>query len=352
MLCCLRQNWAAKAEFECGPTGVRCIKVDKALDQVVSSRNLGMQCEDNQGNPDHERITLNVSGHPTTSGATATFVPEVIRAYEAGSILTIDTFETTKAGQYVVKVGGTGEHCGVYPGFQIFLWVVPDIYRLGANDIWWFDDANPEGYPDRITLVALPPNRPPYEWFIHEGSKNYLSFRNGGNFIRTNTNKVVVIGNQPTVPGSPAFVDVTSDGSPASQLEKIFVLKPHILLDKGFKHFADADTGYATRRSFVLRDQYGDRIPGPTLPINVVFRSQHEIHQNNNWILPPAPHFKADPDDFVLLNWPATAGGKPVQVEADPSRRPLNRALRRSTAGRHTSMSAARPQELALRSIR
>lgn len=312
---CLFMAMAGTAHaIDCGqPDAVSCVEVGSSVSINVTSDLLGLNCVDSEGKPDFERVQLSVSGEPGTGGAGAIFRPDdVIIAHKTSARLFIETGFATKAAAYQIQIKGRGERCGFYPGYQWLVWVIPRI--RSHEDVWWFNGARPDGYPDRTLLRADPHDRPPYRWFIREGSRNYLSFKNGKNFIVTDENQVVVIGKFPTEPATEAIVEVTSANSPSSLPSEVRVRAPDRLEPKSSKHYANDDRGYSSVFRFALEDQYGIPIRGPKIPVNLAFQPEHQFFAGNNWVRPPRPHHLERPESVRIWVYPVTEKGKPINA--------------------------------------
>ena len=311
----------AYAAHDCGPTGVTCLIVGESASIRVSSRLLGLSCLDPKtGLPDHELITLTSRVQPTnvTGRPKVVFNSTTIKAWEIGTLVTVQTTVFTRPGQYTISILGTGAHCGQYPGFTWFFWIVPKI--SGGNQVWHFGGPEPAGYPTEITLTALPANRPPYKWDLTYGQL-FLRFPNGKAYITTQTNTVKVHGIKPWDGRGLTHVAVTvGDGGLLSFGHAVKVRAPKSLEIQGLRQRADTNRGYTSTAIYLLVDQLGQDIKGPPIPANIVWNSsfKHNFIANTNWVREQTGRqFAVDPHDFRFNIFPRTSGGHPA-VDGKP----------------------------------
>lgn len=305
----------AYAAHDCGPTGVTCLIVGESASVRVTSRLLGLQCLDPHTLlPDHEVITLSSKVQPTnvTGRPKVIFGSPTIKAYEPGTIATVQTALTTRPGQYTISILGTGAHCGAYPGFTWFFWIVPKI--TGEHQVWSFGGPEPAGYPTEITLTALPANRPPYKWDLTYGQQ-FLRFPNEKAYITTLTNTVKVHGIKAWDGRSLTQAAVTvGDGGLLSFGYVIKVRAPKSLEIQSLRQLAQTNRGYTSTPIYFLVDQLGQDIKGPAIPVNIVWNSsfKHNFIANTNWVREQTGRqFFVNPHDFRFNIFPRTSGGHP-----------------------------------------
>jgi hypothetical protein len=257
------------------------------------------------------------------------FDSPTIKAWEAGTKVTVQTTTSTRPGQYTVNIKGKGEHCGNYPGFPWFFWIVPKI--TGPDQVWSFGGPEPAGYPTEITLTALPANRPPYKWDLTYGQQ-FLRFPNGKAYTTTTGNTVKVHGIKPwDGRGLTQLAVIVGDGGLLSFGHQIKVRAPKSLEIQGLKQRPDSNRGYTSTAIYVLVDQVGQDIKGPPIPANIVWNSsfKHNFIPTTNWQREQTGrHFEVDPHDFRFNIYPRTPGGHP-RVDGKPqAQNPHNGTLK------------------------
>jgi len=310
----------AFAAHDCGPTGVTCLIVGESASIRVTSGLLGLQCYYPNLQKDHELITLHSRVQPptVTGRPKVIFNSPTIKAWEVGTLATVQTTENTRPGQYTVSLLGTGADCGSYPGFTWYFWVVPKI--TGGNQVWSFGGPEPAGYPAEITLTALPANRPPYKWDLTYGQQ-FLRFPNGKAYITTLTNTVKVHGIKPwDGQGLTQAAVSVGDGGLLSFGHLVKVRAPKSLEIQGLRQRADTNRGYTSTAIYVLVDQVGQDIRGPAIPVNIVWNSsfKHDFIANTNWVREQTGRqFAVDPHDFRFNIFPRTSGDHPA-VDGKP----------------------------------
>jgi len=289
---------------------INCIDVGQTAQIRITNGLLQTFCVDSQGHPDNELVTVEISGEPTTGGASATLDRDVFRAYSEYATLFIHTTTATRPGSYHIAINGTGTRCGRYHGYEWFLGVRPKI--TGPDSIYGFNGARPPGYPTQLKLTALPAGLPHYDWFA---PANIFRFPNNRNFIRTTTNTVKVLGIGATRSNNRVGVYVATP-TYVSLVHEIRVRQPTSLeFDGPPNHLSDGRFGYRSIFHYILLDQYDDPFPNaPQLPVSIFWAGpQQKLFATTNWERPSlGPKFLASPGDIRIQVFPQTDGGSPA----------------------------------------
>jgi hypothetical protein len=136
-----------------------------------------------------ETVTISVSGLPTGakfSPATTTSNLQTLQ----GSVITITTLTSTKAGKFKITVGGKGGAiCGSYSPCDMGTLTVEEVPVISCASeskvclsIWWFNGvAQPANY---VTTLQATSGGTDYKWTITNGG-TYAQFTNGMTTIDT-----------------------------------------------------------------------------------------------------------------------------------------------------------------------
>jgi len=189
-----------------------------------------------------------------------------------GTTITINTSKDIKPGLYKLEVGGKGQHCTNYSVCYPEPFAVLEIKcdqnaKTICPSLWWFNGVDPQ--PDNyITKLEASKIEGQYTWTITDGD-DYAQFVNGSNTIDTGPNANVWVYPKDEPPSSgQTTVSITvsvktSQGTATSQPFQLTVHKPYSMKNIATKDSGNLSTGYESKLTYQVLDQYGDVLPQP-----------------------------------------------------------------------------------------